>query len=516
MPLMTKQKISIPQPVLKIIKRLEKADYEAYIVGGCVRDLLLKNPPAGGPKDWDITTNARPEEIQKLFPESIYENQFGTVAIKTGSSNPALKIIEVTTFRLEGKYSDKRHPDEIKFAKTIEEDLARRDFTINAMALKLNFQYLISNFKTNSKFYKIIDPFKGQLDLKNKIIRAVGNPEKRFNEDALRLMRAVRLNTELGLSQKWQIEKQTFEAIKQNAHWLKNIAAERIRDEFIKIIQTKDAALGIELMQKTNLLKYVVPELETGIGVTQNKHHRYTVWEHDLKSLDYAAKKNYNLAVRLAALFHDIAKPQTKVGEGEDATFYNHEVLSAKITSQILKRLRFPSDLANKIITLVRYHGFFYDVNINSDASIRRLIIKVGKDNIDDLAKVREADRIGSGCPKALPFKLRHFLFRVEKILKELSGEQPSLKMLKINGYDLMSILNIPSGPKIGYILNILLEEVLDQPNLNNKETLEKRAKELNKLSENQLAEKNKQAKEKYQILISSYLNEIKKKYYVA
>jgi len=464
--------MKIPKEILEIIHKLLAADFEAYLVGGCVRDLLLENPPAGEPKDWDITTNAKPEEIQKLFKESVYENEFGTVGIKTGSNDPTLKIVELTTFRKEGKYTDKRHPDTITFAKTLEEDLSRRDFTINAMAIEVKSPACAGRQKSK---VKIIDPFSGQTDLKNRLIRAVGDPNKRLNEDALRLIRAVRFACELSVS--WRIEQNTLKAIKNNAPLLKFIAKERIRDEFIKIVQTPQAAQGILLLEETGLLKQFIPEIEKSIGVSQNKHHIYTVWEHLWRSLDYASQKNYSLEVKLASLFHDIGKPITKEGKGKDATFYNHEIVGAKIIRQILGRLRFSKNQTEKIIRLVRYHGFVYDPEITTDAAMRRLLIKVSKDNISELAQVREADRIGSGCPKAVPFRLRHFLFKIEKINQQLEGKEPSLKMLKINGNDIMEILKIKPGPKIGFLLNILLEEMLDEPEKNKKEYLEKRVK---------------------------------------
>ncbi|MCK4805834.1 MAG: HD domain-containing protein, partial [Candidatus Pacebacteria bacterium] len=432
--------MQIPLEVLEIIKKLNRSDFEAYIVGGCVRDLVLSEIEElkRNPKDWDITTNANPEQIQKLFSDSVYENEFGTVAVKTGSENPNLKIIEVTTFRKEGKYSDKRHPDKIEFAKTINEDLSRRDFTVNAMALRLETQNLKlktqeKSYKLQVASYKIIDPFNGKKDLQKKLIRAVGNAKERFSEDGLRLMRAIRFACEIN----FQVEPKTLKAIKDNASFLAFISKERIRDELIKIINSPEAVKGIFLLQENNLLKQIIPELEKGIGVTQNKHHIYTVWEHAWRSLDYACKKEYSFEVKLASLFHDIGKPYTKEGEGIDATFYNHEWQGAKIIARILSRLKFPKDKAEKIIKLVRYHGFVYDPEITTDAAIRRLLVKVGKENIQELAQVREADRIGSGCPKALPFRLRHFLFRVEKVLKELEGQQPSLKILKINGNDI-------------------------------------------------------------------------------
>ncbi|MFA5360774.1 MAG: HD domain-containing protein [Candidatus Paceibacterota bacterium] len=501
--------MQIPAEILDILNKLSQSNFEAYIVGGCVRDLLIKNPPHKKPKDWDIATNAKPAQIQKIFPDSVYENNFGTVAIKTESEDPTLKIVEITTFRKEGKYTDKRHPDKIKFAKTIEEDLRRRDFTINAIAIKIkNTEYAIQNAE-----YALIDPFKGQEDLKKKIIRAVGNPLERFQEDGLRLMRAIRLACELSAG--WQIEKNTLKAIKESATLLSFISKERVRDEFIKIIETPQATKGILLLEETNLLKEIIPELTETIGVTQNKHHIYTVWEHLWRSLDYAAKKNYSLEVKLASLFHDIGKPRVKQGEGKNATFYSHEWEGAKIAIKILNRLKFSKDISEKVIKLIRYHQFVYDPEITTDAAIRRLLVKVGKENIKELAQLREADRIGSGCPKALPFRLRHFLFRVEKVLKETEGKQPSLKILKINGNNLIEKFNLEPGPKIGAILSILLEEVLDNPQKNNKKDLEKIAEELVKLSDEELKRKQKLAEKKYQNLLEEEETKIKKKYYI-
>jgi len=490
-------KFNLPKEVLEVYEKLKKAKFETYLVGGCVRDLLLDNPPAGGPKDWDIATNAAPAEIQKIFPESIYENNFGTVAIKTESEDKRLKIIEVTTFRREGKYTDKRHPDEIKFAKTIEEDLARRDFTINALALSV----------AEGMASKIIDPFNGQADIKNKIIRTVGNPEERFSEDALRLIRAVRLAVELN----FKIEEKTAEAIKKQANFLEIIAKERIRDEFIKIIMAERAADGVRILAELGLLKYIIPELNEGIGVSQNMHHIYEVFDHNVRSLDYAVKKNYALKIRLAALLHDVGKPKTKRGEGLNSTFYGHEVVGARMTAKILDRLHFPKDLFEKIIHLVRYHLFYYNVGEVTEAGVRRFLSRVGPENVDDLIKIREADRIGSGVPKAVPYKLRHLLFMIEKVKRD----PISPKMIKINGNDVIKILGIKPGPRIGQILSILLEEVLDEPKKNNKEKLESRVKELGKLKDEELVKMAAGAQEKKQEFESGVEEEMKRKFYV-
>ena len=331
--------MKLPKEVAEIIKKLNEAGYEGYIVGGCVRDLILTNPPTGGPQDWDVTTNAKPEELQKIFPDSFYENEFGTVGIKTDSEDETLKVVEATTYRIESKYTDKRHPDEVKFAEKLEDDLKRRDFTINALAMDAAGE--------------IVDLFGGQEDIENKMVKAVGKPEERFYEDALRMMRAVRFATTLG----FEIEAKTLEAIKKNHGFLQAISKERVRDEFIKIINSPGADEGIELLRETELLNYVLPELLEGVGVTQNKHHKYNVWEHNLKALKYAINENCSAEVRLASLLHDVGKPRSKRGEGPDATFYGHQIIGARITAQALDRLKFPKAQAEKIIALILAPG---------------------------------------------------------------------------------------------------------------------------------------------------------------
>mgnify|MGYP001557829353 CR=1 FL=1 len=484
--------MTIPKEVKNIISKLKEAGFEAFIVGGCVRDFLCETEP----KDWDITTNAKPEEIQKVFPDSFYENNFLTVTVRTKSKNLKLQEIEITTYRLEAKYSDKRHPDEVRFAKTIDEDLARRDFTVNAIAV---------NIKGAKK--EIIDPFLGQKDLKNKIIKTVGNPEERFSEDALRMLRAVRFSTTLG----FQIEESTAKAIEKNSIWLKEISKERIRDEFLKIIMADGAADGIELLRKLGLLKYIIPEIEEGYGVSQNKHHIYDCYWHSIKALEYAVKKKFNMYVRIASLLHDIAKPRVKAGEGKESTFYNHEIVGAKMTFEILNRLKFSKKDVEKITKLVRYHLFYYNVDEVGESSVRRLMRNIGSENMEELLEVRYADRIGSGVPKAEPYKLRHLKYIIDKV----SQDPISVKMLKVSGNDVVNILKIQPGPKIGQILDILLGYVLDDPKKNEKEILEKEIEKLGKLEEKKLkslAEKSKEEKVK----IETKTDQItKKKYWV-
>jgi len=494
--------MTIPNEVKDVIKKLQKGRFEAYIVGGCVRDLLRNVEP----DDWDVATNAKPEEIRKIFPKNFYENKFLTVTVQTENQNPKLKEIEITTYRSEAKYTDKRHPDEVKFAKTIEEDLARRDFTVNAIALTE-----IKNQKSKIKNYEIIDLFGGQEDIKNKIIRAVGNPEERFSEDALRMLRAVRFSTTLDGSASWRFEENTERAIQKNASWIRVISKERIRDELFKIIMGGRPAEGIELLRKLSLLKYIIPELEEGYGVTQNKHHIYECYDHNLRSLDFTAKENFNRYVRLAALFHDIGKPRVKKGEGPDATFYNHEVVGAKMTFQILNRLKFPKKEIEKITKLVRYHLFYYNPGEVGESSVRRLIRQVGPENTEELLQVRMADRIGSGVPKAEPYKLRHMRYVIEKV----SQDPISVKMLKVNGNDVMKILKIKPGPKIGQILDILLGYVLENPKNDEKEFLEKEIEKLGKLSEKELSSLNQKARKEREEIEMKRDEMTKKKYWV-
>ena len=567
------KKMMIPQEVKNIIEKLNQAGFEAYAVGGCVRDLLFALSEVEGlardPKDWDIATNALPEETRQIFPNSFYENKFGTVSVKVngchpgpavaGEGSPAnaapprrgdssprhsgaqndqegsqgCNIVEVTTYRIDEKYTDKRHPDSVCFTGNLQEDLARRDFTINAIALRLVPPTSLSRRRgeldrtRSEQAPEIIDPFGGKEDLRKGIIRAVGDPDKRFNEDALRMMRAVRLALELNSetivkqssakqrftpleSQEFKttqadptskrktdifltgftIEPATKKAIQKNAGLLQAIAKERIRDELTKIIMTPLAAEGILSLCELNLLKHIIPELEKGIGVAQNRHHIYTIFEHGIFSLKFAAKKNYNLVVRLAALFHDIAKPQAKRGVGPDSTFYNHDIAGARIAMRILERLRFPRQTIEAVVNLIRHHMFVYDVGAVTEAGVRRLLRRVGPENIKDLIALRVADRLGSGVPKAQPYRLRHFQYMAEKV----QHDAISVKMLKINGHEIMEILKIKPGPKIGMILDVLLAEVIEEPRKNDESFLAERIKELNKVD---LAQLRQMAKER-------------------
>ncbi len=482
--------MEIPQPVRDILGKLKTANFQAYIVGGCVRDLLMNKKP----NDWDITTNALPEDIQSIFPESFYENNFGTVGVKTGSEDESLAIVEVTTYRTESKYTDRRRPEDVQFVTTLEEDLSRRDFTMNALAM--------------DGVAKITDMFEGIRDIDNKLIRTVGDAHDRFNEDALRMLRAIRLATQLD----FEIEEKTWQAIVSNSELMKHISQERIRDEFTKIIMTPRADKGMELLRDSCLMDFVIPELLEGVGVGQNKHHIYTVWEHNVLALKYACDQEYSFEVRLASLLHDVGKVRVKRGDGPDSTFYNHEVVGGKMTAKILDRLRFSKDQNDKITKLVRWHLFYYNVGEVTESSVRRLVAHIGADNVHDLIKVREADRIGSGVPKARPYKIRHLEFMIDKV----SRDPISPKMLKLKGDDVMRLLEIEAGPKVGMIINGLMNEVLDDPTKNTSEYLEQRARELAQFTEEELSKLHQQGKSKIQAEEQKEISKIKKRHSVA
>ncbi len=465
---------NIPEVVSRVTSVLQDNGYEAYIVGGCVRDLFLGKTP----KDWDITTNATPEQIISLYPETFYENSFGTVGVVTESEEPTLKVIEITTYRIESGYSDKRRPDNVSFSVNIHDDLMRRDFTINAMAF-------------DPKSGTLIDSFGGIEDLHKKQIKTVGNPEDRFNEDGLRILRAIRLSSELG----FDIEEKTEKAIKDNSSLLNHISAERIRDEFIKVISSQNALQGIVNSHRLGVLSFIIPELEEGIGVEQTATHAYDVWTHLLKSLEHSINKEYPLHVKLAALLHDIGKPRSRrfsTGK-EKYTFYGHEVSGAKIAKSILERLKFPKETVEKVTKLVRWHMFFSDTEQITLSAVRRMIVNVGSDLVWDLMNVRICDRIGTGRPKENPYRLRKYKAMVEEALRD----PISVQMLNIDGKRIMDVTRENPGPKIGYILNALLEEVLDNPTLNTAEYLEKRTLELSKLDEKELRKISDKGKEK-------------------
>jgi tRNA nucleotidyltransferase (CCA-adding enzyme) len=454
----------IPKDVQHVADTLESRGFEAYLVGGCVRDLILEHTP----HDWDITTNAQPLEIESLFPETFVNNVYGTVGVVTENEDPRLKIVEVTPYRTESEYTNARHPDKVEFGVSLIEDLKRRDFTMNAIAFRL-------------KTGELVDPYGGQSDIEKKLIKAVGDAGERFHEDALRMMRAVRLAVRLG----FLIEGDTMNAIAKNADNLGRISKERIRDEFVKILESKQPMQGIIFLEKLGLLVHVAPDLLRGIGVDQNQAHAFDVYEHLLRTMQHAADKDWSFDVRLAGLFHDVSKPETRRWSKEkgDWTFHGHEVVGARVTKKALHDLKFPKDQIEKIVKLVRWHMFFSDPDQVTLSAVRRTISNVGEEHIWELMQLRRCDRIGTGRPKEQPFRLRKYTAMVEEALRD----PISVKMLKVDGSRIMEITGEKPGPKLGHTLNALLEEVLDDPLKNTAEYMEKRAIELMKLEESEL-----------------------------
>jgi tRNA nucleotidyltransferase (CCA-adding enzyme) len=491
----------IPEEVIHVDKTLKNAGFQSFLVGGCVRDLLLNKPP----KDWDLTTNARPDDIIKLFQKTFYENSYGTVGVvNEETKNETLKIIEVTPYRLEAEYSDNRRPDHVTFSDKIEDDLKRRDFTVNAIALEIGKEGEEGLYKGH-----IIDLYKGQEDLAAKTLKAVGDPDERLSEDALRSLRAIRLATELGFT----INIATEKAIKTHATLLEKIAKERIRDEFSKIIMSNRPMDGLILANKLGILKYALPEIEKGIGIDQNKAHSYDVWEHSLRSLQHAADKKWPLEIRVAALLHDVGKPATRrfAEDKKEWTFYGHEVVGTKIAVKALENLKFPRKTIEMIAKLVRWHMFFSDTEQITLSAVRRIVARVGKEHIWDLMNLRICDRIGTGRPKESPYRLRKY----HSMIEEVMNDPISVGMLKINGAKLMEITKCPPSPKIGHILHALLQEVLENPKLNEAEILEKRALELAKLPEKELMKLGEEGKEKKEEEQEKNVEEIRKKYWV-
>ncbi len=484
----------IPKEVSHVTKTLREASYEAYLVGGCVRDMIAGIKP----KDWDVTTNAHPEQIQALFPETFYENDYGTVGVVSETNDETLKVVEVTPYRTEGAYTDKRHPDTVSFHAKLEDDLRRRDFTINAIA----YDDSIGHPKGH-----IIDPFDGLKDIKDKVIRTVGNPHDRFHEDALRILRAVRLATSLGFT----INIDTQEAIQKTAPNLKEIAKERIRDDFSKMIMSDNPMIGVVMCEKLGLLEYIAPDLMRGIGVEQNGAHIYTVWEHNLRALQHSADRGWPLHVRLATLFHDVSKPETRrwSDEKNDWTFYGHDVVGGRVSEKALERLKYPKKIVDVVSTLVRYHMFFSDIEKITLSAVRRIVRNVGPENVWDLMKVRACDRIGMGRPKEAPYRLRKY----QSMIEEAMRAPVSVGMLKIDGAKIMEVTHETPGPKLGYILHALLEEVIDSPDDNNEVFLVKRTLELTKLPLEELKKRGETGKEKKDIEEEKELSEIRKRY---
>lgn len=439
--------LQVPEYISKFIATFTANGFQMYIVGGAVRNLLLGHESS----NWDFTTNAKPEDILKMFPDAFYHNTYGTVTVpfKLEETSPPL-LFEITPFRKESEYSNFRHPDTIEWAATVEEDLKRRDFTINAIAYDGN---------------KLVDPYGGQKHIQEKRIVAVDDPDRRFSEDALRLLRAIRFATQL----EFLIEEKTRESIKKNAALITKISWERIRDEFLKILESNHAADGILFLRSTDLLKYILPEVDVCFSVQQKspkRHHIYDVGTHLVMALKHCPSKDP--ITRFATLIHDIGKYETYRKDEETGliTFYNHEVVGEIQAKKIADRFRLSNKQKEKLVRLVAKHQFTVS-EIQTDKAVRRFIREVGKEYLQDMLDLRTADRVGSGSSDT---SWRYELFK--KRIEEVQQEPFKVTDLKIDGNDVMNVLAIKPGRRIGEILNTIFDEVVEGKIKNEKEPL--------------------------------------------
>jgi tRNA nucleotidyltransferase (CCA-adding enzyme) len=431
---------AVPPRVVALIEELHAGGHAAFVVGGSPRDALLGREPT----DWDMATDARPERMLDLFPGAVYENAFGTVAIRRGED-----VLEVTTFRLEHEYADFRRPHRLEFGEDIAADLARRDFTVNAIAWGRG---------RDDEHPVLLDPFSGLADLGARILRAVGDPGMRFREDALRMVRAVRLAATLGFS----VEPATLAAIRANAPFVAHLSGERIGAELAKLLAAPAPSVGLRLAEETGLLGVLSPDLAAQRGIAQNKLDGEDLWDHTLRSVDAAPADRP--VVRLAALLHDIGKPAT-LAEGH---FHHHDVVGATQARDLLRRLRYPRAAAEQVERLVRHHMFAVTPDA-SDAAIRRFILRIGRDTIDAQFALRRADDIGSGHPPDDPAILA---FRA-RIDAEIAAEAALDRYaLKIDGNDLIRELGLAPGPRLGRIIDQLVDRVIADPALNEPPTL--------------------------------------------
>ena len=440
---------AVPRDVLALCERLRARGHRAWIVGGCVRDLLLGRSA----NDWDVATDARPKDLLRMFPG----------AIPTGIEHGTITIVqdrhhyEVTTLRGEGTYTDGRRPDWVDFVDDIVADLARRDFTVNAIAV-------------DPLDGKLIDPFDGRGDLGRRMLRAVGDPLARFAEDGLRVLRAARFVATLEMT----LDPATEAAVRPTLDTYRKVAHERVRDEWIKTMKARAPSKAFEIMRTTGILEVSCPELLEGVGMQQNKWHGYDVWRHGLECMDACAG---DPILRIAALLHDVGKPRTREWSDKtaDYTFYDHDRVGAEIVEPIAARLRFSNDERARIVSLVRHHLFHY-TDEWADAAVRRWIRRVGPDRVEDLYVLHEADVRAKGHDFTVDLDgLSRLKAHVARVLAE--GAALSTRDLKINGRDLISELGIAPGRIIGEILNALLDEVTSDPTINERGLLLDRAR---------------------------------------
>jgi tRNA nucleotidyltransferase (CCA-adding enzyme) len=440
----------VPPDVLGLCEALRARGKRAWIVGGCVRDLLLGRAAS----DWDIATDARPKELLAIFPRAIPTGlEHGTVTVVKNKRH-----YEVTTLRGEGTYTDGRRPDWVEFVDDIAADLARRDFTLNAIAL-------------DPADGKVIDPHGGRADLAARVLRAVGNPLERFAEDGLRVLRAARFVATLEVS----IDPATEAAIRPTLDTFRKVAAERVRDEWVKAMKARAPSRAFDVMLKTGILEVTCPELVAGVGMEQNRWHGYDVWRHGLECMDACAG---DPILRIAALFHDVGKPATRAWSDKtgDYTFYDHDRVGAEIAGPIAERMRFSNDERARIVALVRHHLFHYSAEW-TDAAVRRWLRRVGVDRVEDLYALNAADVRAKGRDFDADLEaLAALKAHVARVLAE--GAALSTRDLEINGRDLIEEVGVAPGPLIGRILDALLEAVLTDPAVNEREALLARARE--------------------------------------
>ena len=422
-----------------MVETLIANGFEAFVVGGCVRDAIRGIDP----QDWDVATSAKPDAIQRLFKRSLYTNRFGTVVVSSGAHE-----IEVTTYRIEADYADHRRPEEVAFTESLHEDLARRDFTMNAMAWR----------PAPGGGGELVDPFGGRADLEARIVRAVGDPAERFAEDALRMLRAVRFASVLRM----RIEAATADAIQANAGLAGALSGERIQQELNKVLLADTPSTGIRLLSDLGLLAVLCPELEICKSIPQDKAIAQDVFEHSLITVDATPP---DLVLRLAGLFHDVGKPETMA----DGHFHQHEFVGEAIARRVLRRWKYPKDTVTAVAHLIRHHMFWYQADWTGSA-VRRFIRKVGLDVIPDLFELRRADNIGSGARTPRMYALEDLWARVQGEIERSTAFSPH--DLAVDGNDVMRELGIGPGPEVGRAIAAVFERVLDDPDLNTRERL--------------------------------------------
>ena len=436
-----------PEPVIAALEHLWAEGHAGYVVGGSLRDILLGREPA----DWDLATDARPDRILELFPGSVYENKFGTVAARQGG-----EFLEITTFRSDHEYADFRRPQRIEFGDTIEVDLARRDFTVNALAW--GRQGGGPGHQPGPEEPSLIDPHHGIADLERRLLRAVGDPVARFEEDALRMVRAIRLAATLD----FDIEPETLAGIRARSSLAAHLSGERLLAELTRLLAAERPSSGLRLMADTGLLEVLLPELAAERGIPQRKIAGDDLWDHTLRAVDAVPRERS--VVRLTALLHDIGKPATMA----DGHFHGHETVGAEMAATVLDRLRAPRMVVERVVHLIRNHMFTYEPSWG-DAGVRRLIRRIGRDALEPLFDLRMADNVGSGeAPDA------HDLKDLQRRISEQLAGRVVLERgdLAVDGADLIRDLGLTEGPILGKILDDLLERAIDDPDINNRPTL--------------------------------------------